>query len=60
MKMPGIGGLKTLKRAKKIDPEIEVIMLTGQATIDSAVESMKMGGFKDVISRKLDRNGAEL
>jgi len=45
MNMPGIGGLKTLKRAKKIDPEIEVIMLTGQATIDSAVESMKMGAY---------------
>lgn len=45
IKMPGIGGLKTLENAKEIDPEMEVIMLTGQATIDSAVESMKMGAY---------------
>ncbi len=45
IKMPGIGGLKTLKSAKKMDPEVEVIMLTGQASIDSAVESMKLGAY---------------
>ncbi|MFV1974994.1 MAG: sigma-54-dependent transcriptional regulator, partial [Candidatus Scalindua sp.] len=43
--MPGIGGLKTLESAKGFDSEMEVIMLTGQATIDSAVESMKMGAY---------------
>ncbi len=43
--MPGIGWFKTLEGAKELDPEIEVIMLTGQATIDSAVESMKMGAY---------------
>jgi len=45
IKMPGIGGLKTLKSIKKMDPEVEVIMLTGRATIESAVESMKMGAY---------------
>ena len=59
MKMPGIGGLKTLKRAKKIDPEIEVIMLTGQATIDSAVESMKMGAY-DYITKPCRLNELDI
>ncbi len=45
IKMPGIGGLDTLKCVKEIDPEVEVIMLTGRATIESAVESMKMGAY---------------
>jgi DNA-binding NtrC family response regulator len=45
IKMPGIGGLNTLKRVKEIDPEVEVIMLTGRATIESAVESMKIGAY---------------
>ncbi len=45
IKMPGIGGLNTLKCVKEIDPEVEVIMLTGRATIESAVESMKIGAY---------------
>jgi len=45
IKMPGIGGLNTLKSVKEIDSEVEVIMLTGRATIESAVESMKMGAY---------------
>ena len=45
IKMPGIGGLNTLKGVKEIDSEVEVIMLTGRATIESAVESMKMGAY---------------
>lgn len=45
MKMPGIGGTETLKRLKALDPEIEVIMLTSQGTIESAVESMKLGAY---------------
>ena len=45
IKMPGIGGINTLKGVKEIDPEVEVIMLTGRATIESAVESMKMGAY---------------
>ncbi len=45
IKMPGIGGLNTLQEVKEIDPEMEVIMLTGRATIESAVESMKMGAY---------------
>ena len=45
IKMPGIGGLNTLKSVKEIDPDVEVIMLTGRATIETAVGSMKMGAY---------------
>ena len=45
IKMPGIGGLNTLKGVKEIDSEVEVIMFTGRATIESAVESMKIGAY---------------
>jgi DNA-binding NtrC family response regulator len=59
MNMPGIGGLKTLERVKKVDSEMEVIMLTGQATIDSAVESMKMGAY-DYITKPCRLNELDI
>jgi len=45
IKMPGMGGLEALKKIKETASETEVIMLTGRATIESAVESMKMGAY---------------
>jgi len=59
IKMPGIGGLKTLKRIKKMEPEVEVIMLTGQATIESAVESMKIGAY-DYITKPCRLNELDI
>ena len=43
--MPGMDGLETLKEIKKEYPLIEVIMLTGNATIESAIEGMKLGAL---------------
>jgi len=43
--MPGIGGVEVLKGIKEIQPEAEVIMATGYATLETAVESMKQGAF---------------
>lgn len=43
VKMPGMDGLETLKQIKRQYPRIEVIMLTGHATADSAVQGMKSG-----------------
>ncbi len=43
LKMPGIDGLELISRAKKICPEILVIMVTGYANIDTAVQSLKSG-----------------
>nr|WP_321467394.1 response regulator [uncultured Desulfobulbus sp.] len=43
LSMPGIDGLETLKRLKADNPNAEIIMLTGQASIRSGVEAMKLG-----------------
>ena len=45
VKMPGMDGLETLARIKDEHPLIEVIMLTGHATVESAIEGMKRGAF---------------
>lgn len=46
VKMPEMSGLEALAKIKKADPEIEVIMLTGHASVDVAVEIMKLGGYE--------------
>ena len=46
VKMPGISGIETLRELKKIDPEIEVILLTGHASVDAAVDGMKLGAYE--------------
>lgn len=43
--MPGIDGIKTLREIKSIKPLTEVILLTGHAAVDSAIEGMKLGAF---------------
>lgn len=43
MNMPGISGIELLERMKSADIDTEVIILTGQGTIDSAVQAMKIG-----------------
>ena len=45
MMMPGMSGLDLLKQFKETHPDCEVILLTGQGTIESAVEAMKLGAF---------------
>ena len=45
VKMPGMDGLETLAAIKEEHPLVEVIMLTGHATVDSAIEGMKNGAF---------------
>jgi DNA-binding NtrC family response regulator len=45
VKMPGIGGINTLREIKKIDSLMEVIMLTGHASIEAAIEGMQLGAF---------------
>ena len=45
VKMPGMDGLEALQEIRKRHPLIEVIMLTGHGTIDTAVKGMKLGAF---------------
>jgi DNA-binding NtrC family response regulator len=43
--MPRMSGLELLEKIKAADPECEVIVLTGSATVDSAVKAMKLGAY---------------
>jgi DNA-binding NtrC family response regulator len=45
VKMPDMDGIETLGKIKKDFPLIEVIMLTGHATVETAIEGMKLGAF---------------
>jgi two-component system, NtrC family, response regulator HydG len=43
--MPDMDGLAALKKIRALDPDVEVIIITGYGTIQSAVESIKAGAF---------------
>jgi len=43
--MPGKSGIETLKEIKQLWPLVEVIMLTGHGTVETAIEGMKVGAY---------------
>ena len=45
IRMPGMDGIETLKQIKKLYPIVEVILLTGHGSTETAVEGMKLGAF---------------
>ena len=49
LQMPGISGLDTLKAIRESNPGVEVIMLTGHGSIDTAIESIRAGAFDYVV-----------
>ncbi|MFZ2445667.1 MAG: response regulator [Syntrophobacteraceae bacterium] len=55
LKMPGIGGIETLKRLKRRKPLVEVIILTGHGSVDSAIEGVGHGAF-DYAMKPFDLN----
>ena len=55
VKMPGMDGIATLREIKRQFPLIEVIMLTGHGTIESAVEGLKSGAT-DYLTKPADVN----
>lgn len=55
VKMPKVDGIEFLERARKINPEVPVIVISGHGNIDTAVEAVKKGAF-DYISKPPDLN----
>lgn len=45
VKMPGMGGIAALREIKQLKPLIEVVMLTGHASVESGIDGMKLGAF---------------
>ena len=45
VKMPGMGGIETLREIKARQPLVEVIMLTGHASVEAAIDGMELGAF---------------
>jgi DNA-binding NtrC family response regulator len=46
VKMPGgMDGIETLREMKRIQPLVEVILLTGHASVETSIEGMKLGAF---------------
>lgn len=53
VKMPGMDGVEVLRRIKQKHPLVEVIMLTGHGSVESAVEGLKLGAF-DYVMKPMD------
>jgi NADH-quinone oxidoreductase subunit E len=53
LKMPGMDGMEVLGELSKIEPSVVPIVVTGHGTVDSAVESMKIGAF-DFLSKPFE------
>ena len=45
LKMPGMDGVEVVREAKKIDPNVSIVMFTAYATVHTAVEAMREGAF---------------
>ena len=58
-KMPDIDGVEVLKRAKAINPEIDVIMMTAFGSIESATEAMRAGAI-DYLTKPVDLDQLEI
>ena len=55
VKMPGMDGMETLRAIKRRFPLVEVIMLTGHGTVESAVDGLKSGAT-DYLMKPMDVN----
>ncbi|RZB31231.1 MAG: hypothetical protein SRB2_04756 [Desulfobacteraceae bacterium Eth-SRB2] len=53
LRMPGMDGLEVLKHIREMDQAIQVIVITGYATIETAIEAMKLGAY-DFISKPFE------
>jgi len=55
IKMPKMDGVEVLEKAKKIKPEIPIVMISGHGDLDTSVNTMRLGAF-DYISKPPDLN----
>ena len=55
IKMPKMDGVEVLEKAKKIKPEVPIVMISGHGDLDTAVNTMRLGAF-DYISKPPDLN----
>ena len=53
LRMPDIGGLDVIRAIRDIDPRCQAVLMTGYATVDTAVEAIKLGAM-DYLSKPLD------
>ncbi len=53
LQMPGMDGLEALQKLKERDPKLQVILLTGHATVQQGVEAMKRGAL-DLLEKPAD------
>jgi len=49
VKMPGMDGIELLEKSKQADPELQVLVMTAYASIDTAVQAMKKGAFDYIV-----------
>lgn len=59
VQMPGLTGIEALKQMKIKKPLVPVIMLTGEATVDNAIQGMKLGAYDFLIKPTDTENLAE-
>src|SRR3954469_12454779 len=45
MRMPGLTGIEVLGKIRQVNPDTQVIILTGHATVDTAVQALRLGAF---------------
>ncbi len=53
LQMPGVDGIEVLKHIKKNNPEMQVILLSGHATVEKGIEAMKLGAM-DFVEKPAD------
>jgi signal transduction histidine kinase len=53
LRMPGLGGIGVLERAKQIDPDLEVLIITGYGSLDTAVQGLRFRAF-DYLPKPFD------